>query len=211
MLLVEDARDVRMVISRLIEHAGVTVTACESGEEALRLSAIVSFDMAIIDLGLPGMNGFETMKALRQAGHHFPCLALSGNSTPSNHALWLELDGQSFIAKPVVRRTLFDQLERWLAPMAEAEAPTGNLQDRFIESMVQNNSTLREAVTARDYKRVVEIAHRMKGTCGAFKASEVASAAADLLRCAEGDVQDPRNLDLAYAVVADAVGRLSAR
>jgi len=210
LLLVEDARDVRQVITRLIEHAGVTVTACGTGEEGLSASETTPIDLAIIDLGLPGISGFETLKALREAGHVFPCLALSGDSSRANHALWLELDGQGFISKPVARRVLFDDLERWLAPMSEASPPTGTLQARFISSMIESSGALRRAVEERNDKQIIEIAHRMKGTCAAFKATEVASAAAHVLSCAEDDARDPARLASAYAEVAEAVGRLSA-
>jgi len=200
-----------MVITRLVEYAGVLVTGCASGEEALRVAQSTSFDMAIIDLGLPGISGFETLEALRGAGHHFPCLALSGDSTPANHSLWLELNGQGFISKPVARRGLYDDLEHWLAPMSEASPPTGSLQARFISSMIESSGSLREAVQHRNYREIIEIAHRMKGTCGAFKASEVASAAAQVLRYAQDGERQTERLDRAYSEVAEAIGRLSAR
>jgi DNA-binding response OmpR family regulator len=210
LLLVEDARNVRLVISRLIEHSGVSVEACQSGEDALRLSKNTSFDMAIIDLGLPGISGFETLKALRQAGHHFPCLALSGDSNTVNRSLWLELGGQGFISKPVARRKLFDDLERWLAPMGGASGPSGTLHERFVSAMIESNRALHEVVAARDYGKIVEIAHRMKGTCGTFRASEAANAAALVLRCVELENRDNDSLDRATSELAEAIARLSA-
>lgn len=209
LLLVEDTRDVRFVISRLIEYTGVSVDGCESGEDALRLSEHTAFDLALIDLGLPGISGFETLRALRAAGHNFPCFALSGDSSQHNHALWLECGGQGFISKPVAKRKLYAHLERWLAPMGAAATTSGSLQERFITAMIEHHASLREAVAARDYKRVVEIAHRMKGTCGTFRASEAANAAARVLRSVEGEVKDEENLDRAYEELAQAIAQLS--
>ena len=210
LLLVEDARDVRMVISRLIEYTGLTVDAHASGEEAIRASESSSFHMAIIDLSLPGISGFETLKALRAAGHHFPCLALSGDSTPANRTLWIELSGQGFISKPVAKRELFAHLERWLAPMGQASRPSGTLHERFISAMIESNRELRQAVSDRNDKLVVQIAHRIKGTCGAFKAVEVATAATTVLRCLEDEDRDHDTLERAYWDVAEAIARLSA-
>ncbi len=198
-----------MVISRLIEYTGLTVDAHDSGEEAIRASESSSFDMAIIDLSLPGISGFETLKALRDAGHHFPCLALSGDSTPANRTLWIEQSGQGFIAKPVAKRKLFAHLERWLAPMGQASKPSGTLHDRFISAMIESNRDLRQAVSERNQKLIIEIAHRMKGTCGAFKAVEVATAATTVLRCLESDDRNHDSLERAYRDVAEAIARLS--
>ena len=208
-LLVEDTRDVRKVIARFIEFTGLEVIGCESGEAALSEVDARPFQMAIIDIGLPGMDGMETLQELRRRGHQFPCLALSGNVTPSLLERWVQLSGQGFIRKPVARRMLQEQLERWLAPMGNATHGSGALQSRFVAAMVDASRDLRSAVVQRDRKRVTEIAHRMKGTCGAFKASEVAEAAARVLRCVEASEQSPSELDKAFAEVAEAVGRLS--
>lgn len=205
----EDARDVRLVISRLVEHTGLTVEGCESGEEALERADRRSFELALIDIGLPGIDGFETLKALRAAGHGFPCLALSGDSGPESRAAWLKLGGQGFLGKPVARRRLVDDLTRWLAPMGAAASTRGNLNQRFVTAMMESNRSLREAIATRDYGSIVEIAHRMKGTCGTFRATDAANAAALVLRCVETRDKDPDSLDRAYDELAEAVARLS--
>jgi len=210
-LLIEDARDVRTVIARLIAFNCSEIIECASGEEGLAAIREAAPDLAIIDLGLPGISGFETLENIRKAGHDFPCLALSGDSTTANHTRWLELDGQGFVRKPVARRALEAHLRRWLEPMDKQSSTKASLQSRFVSSMVESTSALRDAVKRRDLERVMEIAHRMKGTCGAFRASELSSAAARVLHCVEDESREPARLDEAFTEVAEAVGRLAAQ
>ena len=210
-LLVEDARDVRTVIARLIAFNCSEVIECASGEEGLDAIREAAPDLAIIDLGLPGISGFETLESIRRAGHNFPCLALSGDSTAANHTRWLELNGQGFVRKPVARRDLDNHLHRWLEPLDKQSSAAGSLQSRFVSSMVDSTSTLREAVKRRDLDRVMEIAHRMKGTCGAFRASELSKAAARVLHCVDADSGEPARLDEAFTELAEEVARLAAQ
>jgi len=210
-LLIEDTRDVRTVIARLLAFNCSEVIECASGEDGLAAIREATPDLAIIDLGLPGISGFETLQAIRTDGHDFPCLALSGESTVANHTRWLELDGQGFVRKPVARRALEGHLRRWLEPMDKQTSATASLQSRFVSSMVESTSALRDAVKGRDLDRVMEIAHRMKGTCGAFRASELSSAAARVLHCVEAESGGSERLDEAFAEVAEAVARLAAQ
>jgi len=75
-LLVEDQPEIREITTLLLQQYGFTVISAASGAEAIRLGTASPIDAAIIDLGLPDMNGSEVAKAL----HHLKIAILTGNS-----------------------------------------------------------------------------------------------------------------------------------
>lgn len=135
--------------------------------------------MALIDLGLPGISGFETLRQLREGGHVVTCLALSGDSGAESVARWAEMGGQGFVGKPVARRLLYRELARWLGPTLTGLAGgTGDLQARFVTSMASSYADLEAALASGSLGQALHLAHRIKGTSGAFGAREIAEAAA---------------------------------
>jgi DNA-binding response OmpR family regulator len=65
-LLIEATRDVSLVVTRLMEHMGLQVDAFASGEAGISAAGRATYDVALIDLGLPGISGFETLRQLRE-------------------------------------------------------------------------------------------------------------------------------------------------
>lgn len=76
LLLVDDDRLVLATLSRGLREAGYAVETAESGTAALEVAARQSFDLAILDIRMPGMSGIELAQALR-AGHDIPAMFLS--------------------------------------------------------------------------------------------------------------------------------------
>jgi CheY-like chemotaxis protein/HPt (histidine-containing phosphotransfer) domain-containing protein len=187
-LLIEDTRDVSLVVTRLLEHMGLQVDACVSGEEGLLAARQVTYDVALIDLGLPGISGFETLRQLREEGHAMTCLALSGDSGRDSVARWAAIGGQGFVGKPVARRLLHRELARWLGPtIAGLAGGTAALQTRFITSMGVIYAELEAALAAEDLGQALHLAHRIKGTSRAFGAREIAQASGAVERVARDD------------------------
>ena len=85
-LVVDDSQDTTEMLSRLLKFSGATVTAASSGEDALRLLAGNSFDVVLSDISMPGMDGFEFLRKLRQVPGRadVPILALTGYGRPED-------------------------------------------------------------------------------------------------------------------------------
>ena len=196
-LLVEDCRDVRLVVTRLLEVLGLEVVAVESAEAALTSMASNPFDLALVDLGLPTLDGFEFVEVARQEGYFLPCLALSGDPSPEHREKWVRCGGQGFIAKPVARRHLRLELLRWLLHGTEVFADSrGALDAQFVKAMKSSIEELSGALDRSDRERAGDIAHRIKGTSGAFGAAEVATASSAVESALKGADEDSLSLSV---------------
>jgi len=99
-LIVEDDRRMAGALKRGLERAGFTADDVRSGEEAEACARHEAFDLAVVDLGLPGMDGLELIRRWRRAGDARPVLILTARDALSDRVDALELGGDDFMAKP---------------------------------------------------------------------------------------------------------------
>ena len=98
-LIAEDDADIRDLLRLYLEGEGFRVLEAEDGNQALELARAHSPDMAILDIMMPGLNGFALTRALRQYSQ-LPILILSAKSQDNDKILGLNLGADDYIAKP---------------------------------------------------------------------------------------------------------------
>lgn len=98
-LIAEDDADIRTLLRLYLEGDGFRVLEAENGTAALTLAREHAPDMAILDIMMPGMNGFELTRALRKYSE-LPILILSAKSQDNDKILGLNLGADDYIAKP---------------------------------------------------------------------------------------------------------------
>lgn len=98
-LIAEDDADIRALLRLYLEGDGFWVLEAEDGTTALVLAREHAPDMAILDIMMPGMNGFELTRALRKYSE-IPILILSAKSQDNDKILGLNLGADDYIAKP---------------------------------------------------------------------------------------------------------------
>ena len=98
-LIAEDDRDIRDLLRLYLEGEGFRVLEAENGAQALTLAREQTPDMAILDVMMPEMNGFELTRALRRYSN-IPILILSARSQDNDKILGLNLGADDYIAKP---------------------------------------------------------------------------------------------------------------
>lgn len=98
-LIAEDDADIREVLRLYLEGEGFTVAEAADGDTALRLALSSSPDAAILDVMMPGMNGYELTRELRRLSE-IPILILSAKSEDNDKILGLNLGADDYIAKP---------------------------------------------------------------------------------------------------------------
>ena len=82
-LIVDDDSAVQMTISLLLERAGHTVVSASDGRKGLARFEAEDFDLLFLDIFMPGMDGFETMRLVRQKRPLIPIIVISGNPMTS--------------------------------------------------------------------------------------------------------------------------------
>ena len=99
-LLIEDEAPLRLGLARQLEAEGLRVEQAADGEEGLFLAREYPFDLAIVDLGLPKLNGLAIVQRLRAEGRELPILILTARGTWQDKVTGLEAGADDYLVKP---------------------------------------------------------------------------------------------------------------
>ena len=113
LLLVEDARDLAAVVIRELEAAGYHVAHAVDGESALRLASEFEFDLVLLDWMLPGMDGLDVLRHLRESSS-VPVLMLTARDSEIDRVLGLEIGADDYLTKPFSMRELVARVRAML-------------------------------------------------------------------------------------------------
>ena len=124
-LVVEDEPNIRELVALHLQLDGWTVTSTGDGQDALRLARAEPFDLVILDLMLPGLDGMTVLRALRrEAAGDVPVLLLTARREESDKVLGLESGADDYLTKPFGVRELVARARALTRrPRAGAAAP----------------------------------------------------------------------------------------
>jgi signal transduction histidine kinase/CheY-like chemotaxis protein len=108
-LVVEDGPDNQLLLRMLLERAGAKVTVASNGAEALELEESGSFDLILMDLQMPVMDGFEATRRLRDRGFSGPIIAVTANATEEDRRRCYAGGFDLFLTKPVRKSDLYQR------------------------------------------------------------------------------------------------------
>ena len=99
-LLVEDDYAISQSIETMLKKEGMIVDTTDLGEDGLEIGKLYDYDIIILDLMLPDMNGYEVLKNLRASKVNTPVLILSGLSEPDKKVKGLGYGADDYLTKP---------------------------------------------------------------------------------------------------------------
>lgn len=107
-LIVDDEEDILELIRYNLEKEGYSITTATSGESAVRLAGSASFDLIVLDLMLPGIDGLEVAKKLRKKNQteNIPIIMLTAKGEESDILTGLELGADDYVTKPFSPKVL---------------------------------------------------------------------------------------------------------
>jgi len=209
-LLAEDNLVNQKLAVRLIEKRGHTLVVASNGREALAALESESFDVVLMDVQMPEMNGFEATAAIRdrekETGKHLPIIAMTANAMVGDRERCLAAGMDGYISKPIRIEELFEVIESLgstavaakpgmshrdasmsvldsAAALARVEGDKDTLVEMtnlFLEEKPKLLAAVREAVSRRDAKALEYAAHALKGSVGNFSAEGAFQAALNL-------------------------------
>ena len=99
-LIVDDDTVVAGGVARILESEGFAVDTVARGEQAILAATQERFDLVILDVGLPGMDGFEVLRRLRTEAQRVPVLLLTARDAVDDRVHGLDLGADDYMAKP---------------------------------------------------------------------------------------------------------------
>ncbi len=152
-LVVEDEKHLNRIISEAVEDEGYSVDSCYNGVEALEYLECAGYDVIILDVMMPKMNGLELVRKLRDRGDNTPVLFLTARDAVADKVEGLESGGDYYLTKP------FDFKELMAVVRVMARKYTGNRSNVYTIadlSLDSNTKTVTRAgknieLTAKEF------------------------------------------------------------
>lgn len=163
-LVVEDEKHLNRIISEAVEDEGYSVDSCYNGLEALEYLECADYDVIILDIMMPKMNGLELVRRLRDKGDSTPVLFLTARDAVADRVEGLESGGDYYLTKP------FDFQELMAVVRVMTRKYTGNRSNVYTIadlSLDSNTRTVTRAgknieLTAKEFS-LLEYMMRNKG------------------------------------------------
>ena len=143
-LLVEDEAHVVSFIKKGLYEEGFEVTVAFDGKAGLNLALENNFDLIVLDIMLPELNGYEVCKEIRKKDLSVPIIFLSALGTAENIVMGLEHRGDDYIVKPFKFIELLARIRNLLRRTENTSLPKPDAQDDFIykiDDLVVNDYT----------------------------------------------------------------------
>jgi len=211
-LLAEDSPDNQVLIRVMLEAAGAQVSLAEDGKTAVDRALAEPFDVVLMDMNMPRLDGYTATAMLRQQGYTRPVIALTASAMPCDVQRSREAGCDAHLTKPIDRVRLLEtlseydprrsktapppQCESFPASLAAAQTPgpivstviddpeLGPLVEDFVLRLPQSIQQMKDALARNSFAELQRLAHSLKGAGGGYGYPVLSQAAAVLEKAA---------------------------
>ena len=128
-LIIDDSRTVVHALKTILEQAGYSTIAASDGKRGIELASEYQPDLILMDIVMPGINGFKATRLLRKDARteDIPIIIMSGNEQATEKFWGMRLGANEFLSKPIQRGLLFKMLSEFIVtgkPINKASTAT---------------------------------------------------------------------------------------
>ena len=174
-LLADDNPDNQRLISLFVRKMSLALTVVENGEQAVQRATMEDFDVILMDMQMPVMDGLTAVKILRGKNYAKPIIALTANVMKHDCELYAAAGCNDYIAKPLSRDWLYKVLARYLPMSAATASPICSLVlieepevedivQRFVQGLHVTQEKIRRGAREENWAELKHIFHDIKGT-----------------------------------------------
>jgi len=162
LLVIEDYRPLQQSLTKGLREAGFAVDTTGDGQEGLWYAMSNDYDVIILDLMLPGLDGLSILKQLRARGRQIHVLVLTAKDTLEDRVTGLDLGADDYLVKPFEFKELLARVRALLRRSYREKNPVLNVQDLQIDLTTQRVWRGREEIqlTPREYALLEYLAMR---------------------------------------------------
>ncbi|MCO8124890.1 ATP-binding protein [Stieleria sp. TO1_6] len=205
-LVAEDGSPNRKLLRLILGQAGVNVTTVENGQLAVAAATKEPFDIVLMDMHMPVMDGYTATAKLRESGYTQPIIALTANAMQGDQEKCFAAGCSGFLTKPIKIDTLLAKLAEVLGSLPPTSNPVDaasidthpqlpvrcshpledieflEIADGFVQALGLRFPAMERALQAEQFESLANDAHWLKGTCGNAGFDVFFQPAADLQR-----------------------------
>src|SRR6267143_7009790 len=139
-LIVEDDNALADGLIRTLRQSGYAVDHAESGELALRACAEEHYDLVVLDVSLPGIDGFEVLRQLRRDNHSGSILILTAHDAEADRVRGLDLGADDYVAKPFSLPELEARVRALIRRSQAVKSPKLRFGRRIVDTVARRAS-----------------------------------------------------------------------
>jgi two-component system OmpR family response regulator len=140
LLVVDDEPNILELLSASLRYAGFEVATATDGNEALRVAGSFKPDLLLLDVMMPGLDGFEVVRRLRQEGRQLPVLFLTAKDATEDKITGLTLGGDDYVTKPFSLEEVIARVRAVLRRFASTSAVQQTARLTFADIELDDDS-----------------------------------------------------------------------
>ena len=191
-LCVDDNEDNLRLVEYLLHKTGARTTLARNGKEALALNERQKFDLILMDMQMPEMDGLDATQRLLSRGFDGPIVMLTANVDSDSKDKVIRAGATEHFSKPIDTEQFYTMLKRFLNTEGltldkEASKSSGldTLKRNYIDSFTQKAQDIETALNSEDLEELKHLMHKIKGSAGSYgfnHISEIATQIEDALQ-----------------------------
>ena len=176
-LLAEDGVDNQRLLAAYLRQAGLDVTVVGNGRDAVETALRREFELVLMDIQMPVLDGVAATQMLRGAGYSRPIVALTANVMKSDVQRYREIGCDDVLAKPVERERFYQVIAALVGAATQPAGIEGDddyareiaaLAAEFRAGLPAQIDRIRAALTRDDWAELKALLHTLKGTAGSY-------------------------------------------
>ncbi|WP_111979732.1 response regulator [Algibacillus agarilyticus] len=188
-LLAEDHDENRQLFCLILESLGLQVDAVCNGEEAVESCLLNDYQLVLMDIQMPILDGLSAFELLKQSGFETPVIALTANVMAEDIENYKALGFADHCAKPINRRELIDKIRYYMETTQssnhEQQAHINSdaytaLQAEFKNKLIDHADVLITLLSVNNQAEIAKLAHQIHGAAASFGFTEIGYKAAEI-------------------------------
>jgi CheY-like chemotaxis protein len=168
-LLAEDSEDNVVLIRSYLKESGYQLELAANGEEALRKFSEGCYDLILMDMQMPIMDGYRATERIRawESEHSLaavPILALTAHALQEERERSIQAGCSAHLSKPIRQQTLLAAIRKYTAIEVHAPAKLRDILPGYVERQRTGVRTLLDTLEAGDFDAIRTLGHKMKGS-----------------------------------------------
>jgi signal transduction histidine kinase/DNA-binding response OmpR family regulator/HPt (histidine-containing phosphotransfer) domain-containing protein len=204
-LLAEDGRDNQRLISTHLRTAGAEVTVADNGHKAVEAALSQRFDLILMDMQMPVMDGYTAVAELRRRGFAMPIIALTAYAMSEDRCKCLDCGCTGYLSKPIDKEHLLKSVNHYLgneaaaaekSPVAKSATPaspmaaggliTSSMLDHpgmkpiiieYVQGLSGEVAKMQEMLRTEDLQSLKRVVHQLRGSGGGYGFDAISQAA----------------------------------
>jgi len=185
-LIAEDTPDIQELLKFHLDGTAIKLTFANNGQEAVEFALAAEYDVVLMDMQMPILDGLGATKELRDNGYRKPIIAVTANAMREDRERYKVSGLDDFIAKPIDKNQLYAVLRKYLknviintnsttldAKEEKKRQTKQRLTERFLNRLPEWLSDISTNLKSRNGAELVRAAHVLKGLGGSFGHPEI--------------------------------------